>query len=106
MYLYVLLAAIRISVTVTLIVTSYLPGRSVISASGEHAVSGTVHLPRLQLGGKRDSRDQSEDQRSVVARAACLSACFPVSLPVCLSVCLPVPLASVMPVCLTGCEPP
>lgn len=98
MYLYVLPAAIRISVTVT----SYLPGRSVISASGEHAVSGTVHLPRLQLGGERDSRDQSEDQRSVVARAACLSACFPVSL----SVCLPVPSASVMPVCLTGCEPP
>lgn len=74
----------------------YLPGRSLISASSEHAVSRTVHLPRLQLWGKRDSRDQSEDQRSVVAWR----------LSVCLSACLPAPSVSVMSVCLTGCEPP
>ena len=45
----------------------HLPGGSLISARSEGAVSGPVHLPRLQLGGKRDSHDKREDQRSVVA---------------------------------------
>ncbi|KAM7369264.1 hypothetical protein PAMP_013546 [Pampus punctatissimus] len=34
-------------------------GWSLISAGSEHAISRTVHLPRLQLGGKRDLRDES-----------------------------------------------
>lgn len=62
---------------------SYLPGRRLISASGERAVSRGVHLPRLQLGGKRDSHNQREDQRSVS-----------------------VPSASVKSSCLTGSKPP
>lgn len=53
--------------TLTLSVTSYLPGGSLISASSERAVSRTVQLPRLQLRGQRDTRDESKDQRSVVA---------------------------------------
>lgn len=55
----------------------YLPGRSLISASCEHAVSRTVHLSSFQLWGKRDSLDWSEDQRSVVVW--CLSVCLSAS---------------------------
>lgn len=54
-------------------VTLCLPGRSLISACRERAGCGTVHLPRLQHRGKRDSRDPSQDQRSVVVDA-CRSA--------------------------------
>lgn len=62
-------------------VTLCLPGWSLISACSERAGGGTVHLPRLQRRGKRDSRDQRQDQRSVCcwrlsicpAGAVCLS---------------------------------
>lgn len=59
--------------SLSLSVTLYLPGWSLISACGERAGCGTVHLPRLQHRGKRDLRDQSQDQRSVVVDA-CRSA--------------------------------
>lgn len=81
--------------TVCLSTISYLPGGSLIFAGSEHAFGRTVHLPRLQLRGKRDSRDKSGDQRSVVAWR-----------PVCLSVRLPICPMVLMSVCLTGCEPP
>ena len=76
------------------------PGRSLISRSSERAVSGSVHLPRLQLRGKQDPGDRSEGQRSVVSCrlercSVCVSSCLSVHLFVYQSVCV------CLPVCLT-----
>lgn len=84
----------RVSVCVFFFYGTRLPGRALISGSGQHAVSGSLHLPRLQHRGERDSRDQSGDQRSVVS---CLS--------VCPSTHLPTSLPAFLPPCLPACLP-